>query len=490
MEIYLLPPSPREWLEEDHPAYFVLDVVDELDLSAIEARYQEKDRRGTRPYSPQLMTTLLLYGYCMGISSSRRLERATYEDVAVRVIVGDNHPDHTRISEFRRVHLRELSALFVQVLALCQKAGLVKLGHVSLDGTKVKANASKHKAMSWSRMLKSEGELVAEVEELLAQAEAVDQQEDSRHGKGNRGDELPSELRRRSDRLRRIREAKRALEAEASASRARDLAKQERRSREKAAVEEDEAERSRHARRADRAKAKKEAAQEKAQAKAREAGHEEADLAVGDPQELPRHQVPSDEEGNPKSKAQRNFTDPESRIMKRDGAFLQGYNAQAIAEEKSQVIVAAEVTNQAPDTEHLRPMLEELRRNCGALPARLSADAGYWWEDNAAYCTAEGVDAYIATGRFHHGEPPPAVRGRPPKDLDAKGRMGRKLRTKKGRRIYARRKAIIEPVFGQMGQHLQGGFLLRGLEKVRGEWTLHCMAHNLLKLFRAQLAPT
>jgi transposase len=485
---WLLPPSPSEWLPDDHLVYFVLDVVGALDLSAIERRYQEKDPRGEKPHDPRMMTALLLYAYCVGLPSSRRIERATFEDVAFRVLTGDQHPDHTRISEFRRQNLAELKALFVQVLRLCRKAGLVKLGHVALDGTKLKANASKHKAMSYDRMKKAEEELAAQVEAMLARAEAADTTEDEQYGPGRRGDELPEELRRRQSRLKRIRQAKKELEAEAAASTARkrrQTAAQARDAASKASAEE----RAKAEQRAQKAEAEASEAEQQARRKAKEAGLPEPTFTEPDAGDMPGHQVQADAEGQPKPKAQRNFTDPDSRIMKRGTDFLQGYNAQAAVDDAHQIIIAEGVSNQPPDAEHLEPMLERIRSNCEALPKRFSSDAGYWSEANAEACAALGVDAHIATEKLKHGELPPAVRGRPPKDLDAKGRMRRKLRTKKGRAIYARRKAIVEPVFGQI-KAVRGfrQFLLRGLEKVRGEWSLICTTHNLLKLYRAGLA--
>ena len=436
---YLLPPSPSEWLPEDHLAYFILDVVEILDLSPIEDAIQAKDPRGTRPYDPRMMTSLLLYGYCVGVRSSRKIETASYEDLAFRVIAGGQHPDHTVISEFRRQHLDGLGGIFVQTAQLAQKAGLVKLGRVALDGTKVQANASKHKAMSYGRMLKAEAELEVEVGQLLAEAERIDREEDERYGRYRRGDELPEELRRREDRLRRIREAKEALEAEAAEARAVLLEERAENQRQKAKTAEDSSERKRAATRA--------------------------------------------------AKAQRNFTDPDSRIMKRDGAYLQGYNCQAVVDEAHQIVVACAVTNQAPDPEHLPPLTEQINVNLGAFPDQLLGDTGYWDEEHVSFCEQREIDPYIATGRQKHGEKLPPVRGRPPKDLDAKGRMQRKLRTKRGREIYARRKAIVEPVFGQM-REVQGlgRFLLRGLDKVPGEWQLFNAGHNLLKIFRAQIA--
>lgn len=479
LQSFLFPPSPADWLDEGHLVYVVLDVVETLDLRRIDASYQAKDARGTRPYHPRMMTALLLYAYCIGIPSSRRIERATYEDVALRVLAGNEHPDHSRISDFRRVNLKELEALFVQILKLCQKAGLVKLGHVALDGTKVKANASKHKAMSYERMLKSEAELKAEVERLMKQAEHVDGQEDAEFGKA-RGDELPDELRRRQERLGRIRKAKAELEAEAAAARARELAE-----RKSAARSEDDPEPPKGGgKRAARTQAAAEAANAHAAEKAKKAGQAPPDTAARSKDALPSHQVPTDKEGRPAPKAQRNFTDPDSRIMKRDGAFLQGFNAQAAVDAENQIIVAHALTNQAPDAEHLRPMLNLVKENCGAVPEKLSADAGYWSEDNAAYCEQVGADPYIATGRSKHGERPQEDESKPP--ATAKERMRRKVKSPEGHAVYARRKAIVEPVFGQMRPYLGAGFLLRGTEKVRAEWSLHCSAHNLRKLFRAQ----
>lgn len=439
----LLPPSPREWLPEDHVAYFVLDTVAELDLSALMARY-ERELRGYPPYHPRMMVALLLYAYCVGVASSRRIERRTHEDIAFRVIAGGQHPDHTVISEFRRKHLDLLSALFMQVLALCQQAGLVKLGHVALDGTKLKANASKHKAMSYERMQLRQKELREKVAALLKAAEEADASEDKLYGKQKHGDELPEELRRAKSRLAKIRAAKAALEKEAQA-----------------------------AREAEEALKKK----------------DDDDEPPPGPTPLPTHQVQSEADGTPKPKAQRNFTDPESRIQKTNDGFIQGYNAQAAVDEESQVIVAAGLTNQPPDAQHFIPMLEQVIENCGDVPKVTTADAGYFSEENILRAAAMGIDAYVATGRDKHGTDPPPTRGRMPANLSVKEWMQRRLRTKGGRKVYARRKAIAEPPFGQIKQ--ARGFrqlLLRGVKKARGEWLLICLTHNLLKLHRAQLA--
>lgn len=438
---FLLPPSPMDWLPAGHLAYFILDVIKELDLHAIHAFY-EKESRGQPPHHPEMMVALLLYGYCVGIPSSRKIERRTYEDVAFRVLAGGQHPDHTRISEFRRIHGQALSGLFVQVLKLCQKAGLVKLGHVAIDGTKIKANASKHKAMSYEHMAKKEAELKKKVAELLRAAEQADREEDVEFGVGVRGDELPAELQRAESRLAVIRHAKAELEAEAR--------------------------------------------QQAEEHRARDDDEEPPSGPAGGPAPLPSHRVPTDESGVPKPKAQRNFTDPESRIQKASNEYLQGFNAQAAVDSDNQIIVAQAVTNQPPDAEHLLPMLDLVKANCGSAPTMASADAGYLSEQNLKGVELRGIDPYIAPGRFKHGQTPPSCRGRPRANMTAKERMARKLGTKAGAKVYSRRKAIVEPIFGQI-KEARGfrRFLRRGLQKARAEWSLICATHNLLKLFRA-----
>ena len=491
-QVYLVPPSLQEWLPSDHLARFVADVVATLDLSEILQACAVKDRRarGRPSYHPQMLTTLLVYAYCVGMPSSRKIERSTWDVVAFRFLAGDEHPDHDTIASFRKKHLKALAGLFVQVLRLCQEAGLVKLGHVSLDGTKVKANASKHKAMSYERMLKNEAELAAEVKRLLEEADQTDRDEDDRFGKGRHGDELPRELARSETRLAKLREARAALEAEAAAAHARDRTEKADEA-EKQAQNALPAAREKAEQRATQKRAEAEAAAVQAAEKARAAGRPTPDVDPRDPDTLPAHQVRFTRDGAPHPKAQRNFTDPDSRIMKRNGAFEQDYNCQAVVDETCQVIVAEAVTNQAPDAEHLRPMLEQVEENCGALPTKLSGDAGYLSEANLEACEERGVDAYLATGRKKHGEVvPPAVRGRTPKHLTARERMERKLRTKAGREIYARRKVIVEPVFGQI-KEAQGirAFSLRGQENVQGEWSLITLSHNLLKLYRHSWKP-
>jgi len=450
-QMYLLPPSLRDWLPPDHLAYFLLDVVAQLDLSEIYASYGG-DGRGQPPYEPAMMTALLLYAYCRGVPSSRRIERATSEDVAFRVIAANQRPDHDSISEFRKRHLQALARLFVQVLDLCREAKLIKLGHVALDGTKVRANASKHKAMSYGRMKEKRDELELKVKELLDLAERVDAEEDARYGKGVRGDELPEELRHQESRLRKIQEAMAALE--------------------------------------EKARAEAEAAAEAARQKIAE-----REQKVAESGEQPRGrapEVPDPAKAKPADKAQRNFTDPDSRIMKNGAtkSFEQCYNAQAAVDEECQVIVAAQVTQAANDKEQLEPMVEAMVANTGESPDALTADAGYYSETNVQALDAKGIDGYIAVGRIKHGEAPAPVADPPSADLPVKDQMRRKLLTERGRTVYAKRKAVVEPVFGQIKQ-ARGlrQFLLRGLENVQAEWELWCLTHNLLKLHRFGALP-
>ena len=485
----LLPPSPREWLSEDHQVYFLLDLVDELDLSEILIPAQAKDPRGEKGFDPRMMTMLLLYAYCVGTVSSRKIERACYEDLAFRVLTGNQQPDHSRISEFRRRNLDALKDLFVQILRLCQKAGMVSLGHVALDGTKVQANASKHKAMSHELMLRAEKELAKEINAMIRKAEILDAQEDKRYGKGKLGSDLPDELRYKQGRLEKIRQARKEMEAETAAATARQRQEEAEEARARAAAaREADAPAAEHAelwKKAEAAAAKAKVAREAAIEAAETAGLEPPDLEPLAVDAMPRRGLARKADGTPTKKSQRNFTDPESHLMQSGVSYLQGYNCQLAVDSDHQVIVAVGVSNQPPDVEHLEPMLERIAASTGALPVVMTLDAGYWSEDNARACTDQGIDAYIATGRLPHGKLPPAKRGPLPKDADAKTRMARKLRSKKGSKIYARRKVIVEPVNGQIkeGRGLRR-FLLRGLEKVNGEWHLIAATHNLLKLFR------
>jgi hypothetical protein len=386
---------------------------------------------------------LLLYAYCVGTVSSRKIERACYEDLAFRVLTGNQQPDHSRISEFRRRNLDALKDLFVQILRLCQKAGMVSLGHVALDGTKVQANASKRKAMSHERMLRAEKELEKEINALMRKAEILDAQEDRRYGKGKLGSELPDELRRRQDRLERIRQARKEMEAEtaAAAARQRQDEAEEARARAAAAEESDAPadEQTELARKAASAAAKAKAAREKANDAAEDAGLEPPDLEPLACDAMPRRGLARKADGTPTKKTQRNFTDADSHLMQSGGSYLQGYNCQLAVDSGHQVIVAVGVSNQPPDVEHLEPMLERIAATAGALPEVMRLDAGYWSEDNAKVCLDQGIDAYIATGRLPHGQPTPPQRGPLARDADAKTRMARKLRSQKGSKIYAQR---------------------------------------------------
>ena len=491
----LLPPSPVDWLPQNHLVFFLLDLAAELDLGEIHAHYRQKDPRGEKAYDPRMMVLLLLYAYCVGLPSSRKIEKACWEDAAFRVLTGNQQPDHSRISDFRRRHLGALAGLFVQVLKVCQKAGLVSLGHVALDGTKVKANASKHKAMSHERMLKSERQLEGEMRALLRKAELIDAQEDGQVGKGKRGDELPEELQRRSSRLEWIRKAKAELEAEAAAAKARQREQQA----EVAEQEEAEAETSgdeqrskRASRRARGARKRADDAEKLATLKAEAAGLEPysaASAAESDPLVMPARTLPTDAAGNPKPNAQRNVTDPDSHILKVGDGWIKAYNCQAAVDGDYQIIVAIGVSNQPSDAVHLLPMLQRIAANTGQWPGALIADAGYCSAANLEACEDRELEAYISTSRQQHGHRPRPSRGPAPRGLDARGRMDRKLRSVAGQAVYALRKTVVEPVFGQI-KAARGldRFRLRGLEKVNGEWALMATTHNILKLFRVAVA--
>lgn len=428
----LLPPSVSEFVPEGHVAHFVRNLVrEELDLSAILGAYT--GARGYPPYDPVMMTALLLYGYSRGVYSSRRLARACEERLDFLAVTAMNRPDFRTIATFRRRHLEALSALFVQVLRLCQEAGLVELGHVALDGTKIAANASKHKAMSYGRMKKTEPELAAEVAAWLKAAEAADAEEDALYGE-TRGDEMPEWVKTKAGRLEKLREAKAALEAEARA----------------------EAE----------AKAKAEA-----ERPPRKGG-----------------KTPKPPTGEPPDKAQRNFTDPESRIMKGRDGFIQGYNAQAAVDAKAQVIVAHGLTDCAVDAGQLIPMADAIEANAGARPVQLSADTGYCSEANLAALEERQITGFIATGRQKHGQA--AADGGADKKKGTKVEaMRERLREGGFDNPYRLRKQTVEPVFGQI-KHARGfrQFLMRGLKKVKGEWAMICTTHNLLKLAAARAA--
>jgi transposase len=431
---YLFPPAPQDWLPEGDLVYFLLDLVATLDLTPIFA-HDERQLRGQPPFHPRMMVALLLYGYATGTRSSRRIMRRCHVDVACRVIVGDDIPDFRTISDFRKIHLTRLETLFVEVLKLCALAGLAKVGTIALDGTKVKANASRHKAMSYDRIKAEEERLKGAIAKLLADAQAADDAEDLRHGRDRHGDELPDELARRQSRLAKIQGARRLLEERA------------------------------------RIEAAEEAARRRAEEKS------------------PPATPPS--EAVPDPKDQINFTDPESRIMKASNkGWDQCGNAQAVTN-AHQIILAADVTQQANDVRQTVPMVDQARANLDAAGVQEAikaalGDAGYYSEQNAKDLEQRGIEAYLATERLkHHEKVAAAPRGRIPDGLTAKQRMARKLRTKKGRTMYAKRKGMIEPIFGQFKQVLGfRQFSMRGLASMRGEWRLMATVHNLLKLWR------
>jgi transposase len=431
-EAQLLPPSVQDYVPKDHLSRLIVAVVREsLDLLAISGSYTSA--LGQPPFDPRMMTALLLHAYASGIYSSRRIAKATVERADFMMIVAGDPPDFRTISDFRRRHLKALAGLFVQVLQLAEKAGLVKLGHVALDGTKIKANASKHKAMSYERMKKREAELKAEVDRWLEAAEAADAEEDRLYG-NKRGDEMPDWVADKEKRLQKIREAKAELEAEAKAA-------------------------------AEAEQRRRQEAEEQRQAQGRK--------KTG--------KTPAPPKEEPEGKTQRNFTDPQSRILKTKDGYIQGYNAQAAVDGKAQIILAHSVTQSMSDQDQLVPLIDGIKDNLGRKPKEASADAGYLSEANLAALEKRDVAAYIATGRAKH----PAGGERTITGPLTKA-MRNKLKRAGWRSRYRFRKQIVEPVFGQIKQ-ARGfrQFLLRGIENVKAEWALICTAHNLTKLARA-----
>lgn len=468
----LLPPSLHDWLPEGHLANFVLDVVAQLDISAIESRIQAKDPRGERPYSPRMLVALLFYAYASGVFSSRRIARACVENVAFRVVSGNSQPHFTVIAGFRRTYLKQLEALFLQVLRLCVAAGLVKGEHLHVDGTKVQANASKHKAMSYAGMKKAEARLTQEIDELLKKAEDADKADDGRLGEGrDDDDDVNPEVKRRETRREWIRKTREALEEEARRDRAEELRGQAEEQQRKAEDEPDPAEEKRKRTRADRA-------MEKATAL-------DPAPATGPADPLPRHSLATEPDGTPKPEAQRNFTDPDSRIMvNKKGAYEQCFNGQVVADEAGHVIVAHGLSNQAPDSEYLAPMVDRATEGLGKTPASITADAGYMSRENVGACLHRDVRPYLAVDRERRSWPSPATaEGAPPRGSDAKQWMAWMLRTQEGQTRMRKRKSTVELVFGCIKEAMGfRRFLLRGLEKVRGEWALVCLAYNLRKL--------
>ena len=443
--------SPRDVLLENDLVFFLLDVISQMDLSAFHQHYAQ-EMRGQPPFDVTMMATLLVYAYCVGVRSSRKIAAACERNLAFRAIVDDDRPDFRTISDFRKIHLTAFKPLFLEVLRLAGEMGLVKLGNLSTDGTKMKANASRHKAMSYGHMNKSIARLQVEIEQLLKEAEQVDAEQDAALG-SRRGDELPAELKRREDRLARIQEAKARLEAAALAK-----ADEEQRRRDE------------------------EQAQREAEGRKR------------------RGKEPAPVDPTPDDTAQTNFTDPEAKIMKQSNkGFDYSFNAQAVVDAENQIIVSAEVTNAANDKQQGVPLGQAALDNLDAagierplaadgtpVPIPNTLDNGYFSEEAVEELGRMGMDPHIATGRQKHNEAPaPLVEGTPLADASVQEQMRHKLRTATGKLLYAARKHIIEPVFGQIKSARSiRAFLLRGLEKVAAEWQLICLTHNLLKMWR------
>ena len=423
-QLFLLPPSPKDWLPEDHLAYFISETVDRLDLRVFYRCYEGDGRRNS-PFDPRMMVKVLLYGYATGVRSSRKIAKKLHEDVAFRVLAAGNFPAHRTIAEFRQWHLKEFEALFVQVVQLAQEIGLLKLGTLALDGSKVKANASKHKAMSYGRMKEEEGRLREKIGKLLEQVAAVDAEEDRLYGEEARGDELPEELRRREDRLAKIEAAQRRLK-------------------------------------------QRQAAADRAQGRYK-----------GDERKSPRGGRRFKREfGVPEDKAQENFTDPDSRIMKSAEGLTQAYNTQIAVDENTQLIVATGLTQCAADNGELLALVEEVEQIVGEVPQQVLADAGYKGETNFEQLEHKDIDAYISLARERK-----KPSSRPDERYPASQRMYDKLQSSTGRMTYRKRKGIVEPVYGWIKEILGfRRFSLRGTEKVTPEWDLVCCATNLKRL--------
>jgi transposase len=450
---FLMPPSMRDWLPERHLSYFISDTFDEMDLSEIERVY-EKDLRGQPPYHPVMMTKVLFYAYCTGVFSSRKIAGKLEEDVAYRVLAADNKPDFRTISDFRKLHLSALANLFKEVLMFCRQAGMARLGHVALDGTKQKANASKHKAMSYGRMKEESARLETEIAELLASAQRTDDEEDRQYGADVRGDELPDELAVREGRLARIKQAMAELEAEAN---------------EPAGCE----------------------CEKPVSSDVVGPGSNEPESVSSS--KLKKRGRPSKKPvGVPDDKAQKNFTDPESKIMLAgDKSFIQGYNAQAAVDSDYQVVVATMVSNQAADSQHVEPMTEKIEENNGRLPDEMSLDAGYYSEANVEYLKSKQIDMYIPPCRLKHREYRDAKPEPVTEASTVREQMKSKVLTDEGRAKYGLRKVTVEPVFGQIKRCMGfRQFSMRRRDACESEWSLVCAAHNLRKLFKYGAAAT
>lgn len=424
-QMSLIPQTFGDWLSPDHIARYINDIIDEIDISEIQKVY-ETELRGYPPYHPRMMLKILIYGYCTGVSSSRKLAQKCEDEVAFRYLTGNRFPKFRAIANFRLRHLDAFQKIFLEVLAICAESDILKVGHVSLDGTKIKANASKHKAMSYERMQAEEERLVQEIATMTVEAEQVDQAEDKLYGKNKRGDELPKALRGSEKRLAAIRKAKKELEKRA--------------------------------------------------AKERKKKNKDKD---------------DNPPPTPQGKDQYNFTDPESRIMPASDdkkCFIQGYNVQVVVDAQSQIIVATHLCNQPNDKQQLQEVVPLVRANLGKNPDELSADAGYFSEDNINYLREEKIAPFIPPDRQKHGTSYKSPRGPMPKNMTVAEEMRRFLSTKRGRMKYALRKITVEPVFGQI-KNCMGfrQFSLRGLTKCEGEWYLVCLCHDLLKLCRFRM---
>jgi transposase len=436
----LLPQYVRDELGPDHLSCFFLGLSKTLDFSPILTRYTGD--RGQPAYHPVMMTILLMYGYAVGVVSSRKISRMCRTDLAFRFISGGARPDHDTICAFRVRHLSAFRALFMQTIELARQMGFIRLGHISVDGSKFEANASKHKAMSYERMPAAMKKLEEEIDRLLKEAEAIDAEEDRRYGKGKRGDELPPGLTGPGELAKAMKQAKARMEAE----RKRELVEEKKR-------------------------------------RLKQIGEAKAELEKEAEQKAKR-EGKDVKKAEPDPKAQRNFTDPESRIMpKNKRTFLQAFNAQLAVEAGTQLIVAEQVIQATNDANQLSPMVEQVISNTGAVPREVSADSGYFDEEDIKTVERLGAEAFVATQRQAHGAPPPPARGRTPSALNFKERMARKLRTIRGRTAYARRKVTVEPTIGQIKNRTTRRFSLRGLARVSGEFSLLCAVHNLVKLF-------
>jgi transposase len=426
----LFPPSVRDWLPEAHLAFFISDTIDALDVSAFDERYGDAGP-GNQAFDPRMMLKVLVYAYATGTFSSRKIAAKLHEDVAYRVLGSDNFPAHRTISDFRKRHLPEFNGLFVQVVQTAHEVGLVKLGTVAVDGSKVKANASKHKAMSYKRMKEEEKRLRKEIRELMMKAKRADDQEDKRYGKDRRGDELPAELARRADRLRSIQVARQRLEA--------------------------------RQREADREKGREPDDQDR----------------TGKPGRPFKRAF-----GEPEAKAQENFTDPDSRIMKRGSSgYAQCYNPQIAVDEAEQIIVATTVTQSASDIQELEPVLDQIKETAGQYPDKTLADAGYRSEANLQMLEKKGVEGFVAMGREKNGE-----MTEPNPDHQATCRMAKKMKTESAKKHYRKRKYLGEPPFAWI-KSVMGfdQFSLRGFDNVTSEWNLACLAVNLKRMHRKRV---